>query len=889
MTDASPHLLFDAQWRQRRRDRAPRRCACPACCATRLGLTGTKVGCDAGDCGACTVLLDGAPVCACLTAAGQVEGRRVETIEGLTGDERDHACGCRLRSCAMAPRSAASARRACWSPRRRCSTREPAPPHGADRGRARRRPLPLHRLPQDPRRGARRAGSPATPEPSPPARRGGRARASPGSTGSARSTAATSSAPTSGRPAPWRCGPCAARTTVPPSRFGDLDAFVARPSRPPARVHGRRRAGTQSLRRHPALRRPAGLRRGRGALPRRGGRGGRRRAGRDRDGSTSPPFPVPWRAPAGTHHASRTRWPTAPRSSTRAARATPHRAAASRAAMSRRRSRRRTWWSSEASRPASSSTPISSRRPASRAASATGWRCRPAPSRPTWTATTSPRSSASRRRAVRIIPTAVGGGFGTKLDLSVQPFLAVAAWHLDRPVRMVYSRTGIDAVDHQAPSRAHPGARRRQPGRPARRPRLRGRFQHRRLCLLGADRGQPRAGPCLRPLLSCPTTVREPGRSTPISCRPAHSAASACRRRRSPRSSSTTSSPTPSAWTALEFRILNALGAGAADRHGPGAGRRESASRPASRRCRPPWGEARAAAAAFNAGRRGALRRGVGVAGMWYGCGNTSLPNPSTMRIGLKPDGRIALHQGAVDIGQGSNTVIAQIAADALGVAARAPRPRLRRHRPHARLRQDLRLAPDLRDRQGGRAGRPGVCAPPSCARPMPGEGAPIEFGAGRPRSPTGMCVRTPRPRSHCQRDGSAMCYAREDAPSIRRPRRSTTNGQGIPYAVYGFGAHLAEVEVDVELGTVRVLRITAAHDVGRAINPTLVEGQIEGGVAQGLGMALMEEFHPRPRREPARLPDPHHRRRAADPIHPDRGPLARRARSAPRASASRL
>ena len=48
-----------------------------------FGLTGTKVGCDAGDCGACTVLLDGEPVCACLTALGQVESARVETIEGL--------------------------------------------------------------------------------------------------------------------------------------------------------------------------------------------------------------------------------------------------------------------------------------------------------------------------------------------------------------------------------------------------------------------------------------------------------------------------------------------------------------------------------------------------------------------------------------------------------------------------------------------------------------------------------------------------------------------------------------------------------------------------------------------------------------------------------------
>src|SRR5215467_37805 len=47
------------------------------------GLTGTKVGCDAGDCGACTVLLDGEPVCACLIAAGQAEGCEVTTVEGL--------------------------------------------------------------------------------------------------------------------------------------------------------------------------------------------------------------------------------------------------------------------------------------------------------------------------------------------------------------------------------------------------------------------------------------------------------------------------------------------------------------------------------------------------------------------------------------------------------------------------------------------------------------------------------------------------------------------------------------------------------------------------------------------------------------------------------------
>ena len=70
-------------------------------------------------------------------------------------------------------------------------------------------------------------------------------------------------------------------------------------------------------------------------------------------------------------------------------------------------------------------------------------------------------------------------------------------------------------------------------------------------------------------------------------------------------------------------------------------------------------------------------------------------------------------------------------------------------------------------------------------------------------------------------------------------------NGQGRPYAVYGYGAQMVELEVDSALGTVRLIEIIAAHDVGRAINPALAEGQIEGGIAQGIGLALMEEHVP--------------------------------------------
>jgi CO/xanthine dehydrogenase Mo-binding subunit len=91
-------------------------------------------------------------------------------------------------------------------------------------------------------------------------------------------------------------------------------------------------------------------------------------------------------------------------------------------------------------------------------------------------------------------------------------------------------------------------------------------------------------------------------------------------------------------------------------------------------------------------------------------------------------------------------------------------------------------------------------------------------------------------------RDGDVLVgEGRFDPPTTPLDR----NGQGIPYATYAFAAQIALVDVDLELGTVHPIRIVAAHDVGRAINPQQVEGQIEGGIAQGLGLALMEEYLP--------------------------------------------
>jgi CO/xanthine dehydrogenase Mo-binding subunit len=98
--------------------------------------------------------------------------------------------------------------------------------------------------------------------------------------------------------------------------------------------------------------------------------------------------------------------------------------------------------------------------------------------------------------------------------------------------------------------------------------------------------------------------------------------------------------------------------------------------------------------------------------------------------------------------------------------------------------------------------------------------------------------------------DLAKICAAegihRSELAIFRAPftdRIDPETGQGQVHPDYGYGAHAIEVAVDTETGEVRVLKSVGAHDVGRAINPAAVEGQIEGGAAQGQGFALCEEM----------------------------------------------
>ncbi|MFZ3214779.1 MAG: molybdopterin cofactor-binding domain-containing protein [Candidatus Acidiferrales bacterium] len=443
---------------------------------------------------------------------------------------------------------------------------------------------------------------------------------------------------------------------------------------------------------------------------------------------------------------------------------------------------------------------------------------------------------------VRIIPTAVGGGFGSKLDLSVQPFIGLAAWLLRRPVRMVYSRSeSVMTTTKRHPSRIHARAGATREGK-----------------LLALDFSadfNTGAYSSWGPTVAARVPVHASGPySVPhfrALTRAIHTnivPAGAFRGFGVPQTAIAQEQlydelADKLAMDRLEFRILNALDATTptvtGQILGPGTGIRACLEA-----LRPAWISARAQAQAFNATTAQPVRRGVGVAGMWYGCGNTSLSNPSTIRVGLKANGRIALHQGAVDIGQGSNTIIAQICADAI----RVPIEKV------DLISADTSVTPDAGKTSASRqtfvtgnaarlAGAHLRAAILKLARAE--EPADIFFGAGClqiAESATGKRRAMNLVDMPLDEFGFVVTgEARFDPPTTPLD----ANGQGSPYAVFGFGAHLAEIEVDLELGTVRVTKITAAHDVGCAINPTLVEGQIEGGAAQGLGMALMEEFFP--------------------------------------------
>jgi CO/xanthine dehydrogenase Mo-binding subunit len=245
-----------------------------------------------------------------------------------------------------------------------------------------------------------------------------------------------------------------------------------------------------------------------------------------------------------------------------------------------------------------------------------------------------------------------------------------------------------------------------------------------------------------------------------------------------------------------------------------------------------------------------AKHRGRGISTIEYPTGMNQNGDPSQAWIKLKPDGRVDVFAGTVDIGQGSKTVHTQIVADAIGV-------------PYDWVTMD-----------NSNTDSSPVCTGSFASRGTFIGGNAVRYAAERVRerildigsrlleADAGdleivegeVLVKGAPDRKVSVADvaGAATWVYGElitGTGAALKPYAPVDPETGAvelePHSAISYAACVAEVEVDDETGEVRVLKLTQAYDVGRAINPTLVEGQIEGGAMMGLGLGLLEAAYP--------------------------------------------
>ncbi|HKZ55222.1 MAG TPA: molybdopterin cofactor-binding domain-containing protein [Anaerolineales bacterium] len=288
---------------------------------------------------------------------------------------------------------------------------------------------------------------------------------------------------------------------------------------------------------------------------------------------------------------------------------------------------------------------------------------------------------------------------------------------------------------------------------------------------------------------------------------------------------------------------LEAVGA-AAEQFLPRNGIRRAAPGGAARQSSPPAPAAQPAPDA-----RPTLRRGIGFAATLNVGGGARIYRSDGCGATVKIDdfGHVTLVTGSSEIGQGSETVLAQIVAETLGISVEAI----------SVVNSDTDVKPwDVGVHASrttfiaGNAAR--LAALDARAQIFETAAELLSADAGELIAVEGMVrvkddhARAMRieqvvRRRHLREGGQIVVGEGWYDPPTQLVDKETYKGN--ISAAYGFGAQMAEIELDVETGQVRVLRLACANDVGVAINPMAVEGQIEGGAQMGLGYALTEEL----------------------------------------------
>ncbi len=257
------------------------------------------------------------------------------------------------------------------------------------------------------------------------------------------------------------------------------------------------------------------------------------------------------------------------------------------------------------------------------------------------------------------------------------------------------------------------------------------------------------------------------------------------------------------------------------------------------------WDEVQREVEAFNRRER-FRRRGLGVSTVMYGVGmgaKAPLLDKAGAYMKLEVDGSVTVAVGTTEMGQGAQTVLAQIAAAALGVPL-----------------SSVQIAPVD-------TARVPDSGPTVASRTTTVQGQAIVDAAGKLRRRMEEAVRLMLDCPDFVLEGNAFCSTREPQRKVSLAEVARwmwahnwdmgatgwaeaapvdwdpQTGLGKAYFVYAYACHLAEVEVDLLTGETKVTRFWAVHDSGKIVNPQTARGQVVGGIAQGMGYALMEEL----------------------------------------------
>jgi xanthine dehydrogenase molybdenum-binding subunit len=244
----------------------------------------------------------------------------------------------------------------------------------------------------------------------------------------------------------------------------------------------------------------------------------------------------------------------------------------------------------------------------------------------------------------------------------------------------------------------------------------------------------------------------------------------------------------------------------------------------------------------------GPVKRGIGIASLMHVGGGAKVYRSDGCGTMLKIDdyGHVTVMTGASEIGQGSETVIAQFVAEELGFPISAVTV----------INNDSEITPwDVgvhasrttfiagnSAQRAARKARQKLLA--AAADKLDVQAEDLDLRGGQvTRADTGEVLldlgKLIRSLHFTEKNDIVMTTEYYEPPSVMQDREF----KGDVSASYAFGTQVVELEVDTETGVIRILKVTAAHDVGRVINALGIEGQVEGGVVMGMGYAISEHL----------------------------------------------